>query len=73
MIYAILLSSFEIMSYERMSFTERLAYGEAVDQIFDFKDVARGLAFRATILGNETAEIDPNIAQWKARVAHSTN
>ena len=42
--------------------SEKLEYGEAAEEVYDFTKYAANLAFRATFLGYEEASIDPSIA-----------
>ena len=50
--------------------SEKLEFGTAADQVYDFTPLAANLAFRATSSYEEmkTASIDPTIAKWTARL-----
>ena len=62
LIYSSLFSFIQVATYERMRKSEKLEYGEAAEEVYDFTKYAANLAFRATYLGIEEASIDPTIA-----------
>lgn len=47
LIYAFVLSLTQIATFQRMTKTEKLDYGKAVDEVIDFSDQAANIAFRA--------------------------
>ena len=53
--------------------SEKLEYGKAADEVYNFSKEAANLAFRATFKGTEEAAIDSSIAKWTARLINSTN
>ena len=73
LVYSCLFSFIQIATYERMSKSEKLEYGKAADDVYDFSKEAANLAFRATFLGTEDAEIDKTIAKWTVRLTNATN
>ena len=47
LVYSSLLKFVQIATYERMSKSEKLEYGQADGEVFDFTNYATNLAFRA--------------------------
>ena len=56
-----------------MAKSEKLEYGVAANEVYDFSRAAANLAFRATYNGTEEAAIDPSIAKWTVRLVTATD
>ena len=72
LIYAIGMSTVQILSYKRFTKGEKIEYGDAATERLDFREQLANMAFRATDVKKKLNNIDPKIAKWKVRLVTSS-
>ena len=72
LIYAIAMSTIQILSFQRFTKSEKIEYGDAANVTLDIRENLANMAFRATDIKKKEYNVSPKIASWKVRLVRTS-